>query len=491
MPTALNQLLARLRSDALRHDSADVTDGELLECYVTFRDDVAFEVLVRRHGPMVFGVCRRILQNDSDAEDAFQATFLVLVRKAATIRPRGMVGNWLYGVAHNTALKAKAMIHQRRAKETEAGTTPNTETTRDTLEHMQSVLDEELSLLPDKYRVPIILCDLEGKTIKEAMHHLGWPQGTVASRLTRGRALLAKRLAKHGLILSAGLLAVLLSQSAASASMPASLTATTVQAAGMFAAGDTAAASTTAVALADGVLKSMLVVKLKLATAVVFGVLCLAGLGGYLLTHVGGTHSRTHTLHTSLTPASARKPSKAPTFPMPPTTEESVASASHESRAAPPHEPAKPEIANPQRPTAPPPIQTKVIVIRSSDGSITATIDKAKQAVKDQVVNWRAYAVRLNPDGRVPDKLWVVLPQGRVICIQPFDKQASPVKPSAGVWNSGVHGPEIDLSRVKMFGTTSRVEVTIRVQVIRAELLKTLRNPIGDAPMQNVRETES
>src|SRR6266404_2733195 len=112
---ALATALQHLRRAVLRQDGAGLTDGELLECFITQRDEAAFEALVRRHGPMVLGVGRRILRNEADAEDAFQATFLVLVRKAASIRPRRMVGNWLYGVAHNTALKAKAMGSKRRA----------------------------------------------------------------------------------------------------------------------------------------------------------------------------------------------------------------------------------------------------------------------------------------------------------------------------------------------------------------------------------------
>src|SRR3954470_22900555 len=105
-----------LRRSLLRGERTGLTDGELLECFVCKRDEAAFEVLVRRHGPMVFGVCRRILRAEADAEDAFQATFLVLVRKAASVRPRARVGNWLHGVATNTALKARAMNQRRRAK---------------------------------------------------------------------------------------------------------------------------------------------------------------------------------------------------------------------------------------------------------------------------------------------------------------------------------------------------------------------------------------
>jgi RNA polymerase sigma factor (sigma-70 family) len=280
--TALTRVIHRLRSDALRDDGAGLADSELLECYIVHRDETAFEALVRRHGPMVFGVCRRILRNDADAEDAFQATFLVLVRKASSIRPRGMVSNWLYGVAHNTALKAKAMIHKRRTKETAAGTMPKADVNGEVCTPLQTVVDAELALLPDKYRVPIVLCDLEGKTIKEAMRHLGWPQGTVASRLMRGRALLAKRLARHGMVLSAGLLAVTLAEGAC-ASVPPTLAASTVQAATLFAAGKAAAAtgvSATAVALTEGVLRTMLLVKLKLAvTALVVAALLTTGAG--------------------------------------------------------------------------------------------------------------------------------------------------------------------------------------------------------------------
>src|ERR1700732_1846438 len=198
----LNRVVQHLRRCAQQQATAGVLDGELLEGYVSRRDEAAFEALVRRHGPMVLGVCRRILRNEADAEDAFQATFLVLVRKAGTIRPRGLVSNWLYGVAQNTALKAKAMIHHRRAKEKAAGTQPQPAAGEEVWRQVQEVLDEELNRLPQKYRVPIVLCELEGKTIKEAARHLNWPQGTVATRLAHGRRLLARRLSRHGLTLS-------------------------------------------------------------------------------------------------------------------------------------------------------------------------------------------------------------------------------------------------------------------------------------------------
>src|SRR6266487_5833028 len=126
--TAFGTVLHNLRRSLLRQEEAGLTDGDLLECFITGHDEEAFEALMRQHGPMVLGVCRRVLRNEADAEDAFQATFLVLVRKAASIRPRGMVGNWLYGVAQNTARKAKAMNTRMRARDREAGARPKPET---------------------------------------------------------------------------------------------------------------------------------------------------------------------------------------------------------------------------------------------------------------------------------------------------------------------------------------------------------------------------
>ncbi len=281
----INGFIRRLRRDALQRDAAGLSDGELLDLYLAGRNESAFEVLLHRHGAMVLGVCRRVLRNESDAEDAFQATFLVFVRKAASIRRRATVSNWLYGVAHNTALKARAMNHKRHAKETDAASVPRDEASEVWLE-IHALLDSELSTLPDKYRIPIVLCDLEGKTIIEAARHLGWPQGTVATRLTRGRAQLAERLTKQWLTLTGSVMAAVMSQASASAQatmsacVPASLAATTVQAATAVAAGQVAARgviSSRVIALTEGVVRAMSITKLKTLT-----VLALAGmvLGG-------------------------------------------------------------------------------------------------------------------------------------------------------------------------------------------------------------------
>src|SRR5262249_9565564 len=213
----LTRVLGGLRRTAFLHGAAELTDGELLDCFVTQHDEAAFEVLVRRHGPMVLGVCRRILQNVHDAEDAFQATFLVFARKAASIIPREKAGSWLHGAACLAAQKARAVAMRRRARERQVKHMPEPATVAEGLwRDLEPLLDQEVSQLPDKYRLPVVLCHLEGKTRKEAAQQLGWPEGTVAGRLARGRAVLAKRLTRRGLPFSAAMLGAVLSQNAAS-----------------------------------------------------------------------------------------------------------------------------------------------------------------------------------------------------------------------------------------------------------------------------------
>jgi RNA polymerase sigma-70 factor (ECF subfamily) len=256
-----------------------LSDGELLQLYLASRDEAAFEALLHRHGPMVLGVCRRMLRNDDDAHDAFQATFLVFLRKAATIIPRAMVGNWLHGVAYKTAQKAQAMNRQRRAKEREARPVASPGPAHGALQDRLDLLDEALSRLPAKYRSAIVLCDLEGKTIKEAANQLNCPPGTVASRLAGGRALLARRLTRSGLCLTAVSLAEGLSQGAGPPSMPKPLVASIVKAAATVAAGQEVASvmSTKVVVLSERVVQAMLIARLKALTTVL---LVLAVLGG-------------------------------------------------------------------------------------------------------------------------------------------------------------------------------------------------------------------
>jgi RNA polymerase sigma factor (sigma-70 family) len=267
MTTAISKVIHHLRSALLLRDGADLTDGQLLECFVSRQEAAALEALVRRHGPMVWGVCRRILRNHHDAEDAFQATFLVLVRKAASVTPREMVGNWLYGVAQQTALKLRATGAKQRARERRVVDMRNPAVEeQDRSDELQSVLDRELNRLPDKYRVAIVLCDLEGRTRKAAARQLGLPEGTLAGRLTRGRALLANRLARRGLPVTGGTLATLLCQKAASASVPTSVLSSTIKAVTLVAAGKPLAklVSVKVAVLAEGVLKAMLISKLRI-----------------------------------------------------------------------------------------------------------------------------------------------------------------------------------------------------------------------------------
>jgi RNA polymerase sigma factor (sigma-70 family) len=269
----MSAVLQHLRRATLRQDGGGMSDGKLLECFLARREEAAFEALVRRHGPMVLSVCRRVLHNTHDAEDAFQAAFLVLVRKAGSLRSRDTVGNWLYGVAFHTALKARAMAMKRRTKEAHAGARLRPKmSTQELATEWHSILDQELSRLPEKYREAIVLCDLEGKTRTEAARQVGIPEGTLSGRLTTGRRKLAQRLTHRGLALSGGALAVALGQSTVSASVPIPLLASTIRAAACFAAGQTAAGviSAEVAALAKGVLKTMLLGKLKLGAAIAF-----------------------------------------------------------------------------------------------------------------------------------------------------------------------------------------------------------------------------
>jgi RNA polymerase sigma factor (sigma-70 family) len=282
-----SEVIQHLRRMVLLRDGAGLTDGQLLEDYLSRRDEEALAALVRRHGPMVWGVCRRVLPNYHDAEDAFQATFLVLVRKAARIASRELLANWLYGVAHQTALNARAMVARRKGRERQVAEMPEPAVAeRELWRDLQPLLDDELSRLPDKYRVVIVLCDLEGKTRKEAARQLGRPEGTVAGQLARARVMLAKRLAQRGVALSGGALAVVLAQNVASAGVPTSVVSSTIKAASLFAAGQaaaTAVVSAKVAALTEGVLKTMLLTKLKIASAVLLAVAVLGGGAGALL----------------------------------------------------------------------------------------------------------------------------------------------------------------------------------------------------------------
>jgi RNA polymerase sigma factor (sigma-70 family) len=254
----------------------DATDARLMDLFIRQGDGQAFATLLHRHGPMVLGVCKRILGNVADAEDAFQATFLVLVRKARSLRTTATVGNWLYGVAHRTALEARRAMAKRRAKEAQAP--PRAASPHADLDDLRAILDRELGRLPERYRQVVVLCDLEGQRRKDAARRLRCPEGTVASRLAKARSLLATRLARHGITLSAGALAIALAAETGSASVPPAWIPPTIQAARHLAAGTAGAGavSHTVVSLVEGVCKAMYVKRLMTLA----GVLCLLAMLG-------------------------------------------------------------------------------------------------------------------------------------------------------------------------------------------------------------------
>jgi RNA polymerase sigma factor (sigma-70 family) len=191
------------------------TDEELLDRFVVQRDgtaEAAFRTLVVRHGPMVLGVCRHILNQHQDAEDAFQATFLVLARKASTIRDRKVLGRWLYEVAYRIAVRARTNAVRRQSHERQgAEMTAIAPDWDPAWTELRPVLHDEINRLPQKYRTPVVLCYLEGKTNEEVAQLLEWPVGTVKGRLSRARELLRSRLSRRGLALSVAFLAFALS----------------------------------------------------------------------------------------------------------------------------------------------------------------------------------------------------------------------------------------------------------------------------------------
>jgi RNA polymerase sigma factor (sigma-70 family) len=278
----MNELIDYLRRTLLPQGGSSLSDGQLLGCFIEHGDEAALAVLLRRHGPLVWDICRRVLGNHHDAEDAFQATFLVLVRRAASVEPKEMVANWLYGVAWQTARKADAMRGKKRQREKQMAqmpepAVPEMEGSKEAYHH----LHQALSCLPTKFRLSIILCYLEGKTRTEAARQLGVPEGTLAAWLARGRAMLAKRLARNGLVMSSVALTAELVHNSASASVPVALVSSTMQAASLLAADQavSGAISIRVLSLMEGVMKEMFATKVKMTTTILLAVVAAAGLG--------------------------------------------------------------------------------------------------------------------------------------------------------------------------------------------------------------------
>src|SRR5262249_38985952 len=258
--STLNDVLRHLRSLCASEATRDLGDGELLERFLARREETSFAILVQRHGPMVLGVCRRVVRDAHAAEDAFQAAFLMLVHRSASIRKGGSLASWLSSVARRIALRVRARDAAQRSRERRAGEMPHAQAIDErTWQELRSVLDEEIGALPERYRAPIVLCYLEGKSYDEAARELGWPKSSLASRLSRARGLLRQRLARRGVALSAAALAAGLAERTAGAAVPALLTINTVQGAALFAAGKTAVGplSAQSIALAEESMKGM------------------------------------------------------------------------------------------------------------------------------------------------------------------------------------------------------------------------------------------
>jgi RND family efflux transporter MFP subunit len=276
----LNSIVRYLRQLTGSANANGASDAELLERYIRHRDEAAFELLLWRHGTLVFNVCRRVLPSEQDAEDAFQATFLAFVRKASSISRRGSVAAWLYKVAYRVALEARERARKTAALEKPGGELLAVQPAVEPVwSDVRPILDAELSRLPERLRRPIVLCYLEGKSNEEAARELGCRLGTIYSRLSRGRELLRLRLQRRGVTLSVTALSAALTASAVEAAPAIPLMRRAVHAALAFAdSSSSAAVSLRAATLAEGVLKTMFVTKLKI-TAVMLLVLGVAAGG--------------------------------------------------------------------------------------------------------------------------------------------------------------------------------------------------------------------
>jgi RNA polymerase sigma factor (sigma-70 family) len=279
---SLNRVLRYLQRLADCTWPSPVSDAALLGHFQSRRDEAAFEVLIARHGPMVLGLCQRLLRQEQDAEDAFQATFLTLARKAGSIRKSEEVASWLYKVAYRIACRARSRRPVLTNQSVAVAHLPAPKTEPAVLwEDLRAVLDQEITSLPERDRRVIVLCYIEGKTIAEAAGLLGCPKGTLAARLARARERLRKRLARRGCTLAVGALAGLLAEQTLAVSVSAQLVHATLQSVLKYIVGTSAGvalASTEAVVLTEGVLRMMWFSKMKLLVSVLAAVL-LSGAG--------------------------------------------------------------------------------------------------------------------------------------------------------------------------------------------------------------------
>ncbi len=270
----LSGFLQWLEQTVATETLAAVPDHQLLERFLTSHDEASFRVIISRHGPMVYRVCHRVLPDEQDTEDAFQAAFLVLVRRAGSIRKRKSLASWLHGVAYQVALRVRTSSQRRRFRETRAGSRDEIVAGDDrSWREVRSILDEELSRLPERLRVPLVLCYLEGLTQDEAAEQLGQTKRTLRRYLERGRTLLGMRLTQRGLALSGAMMTTLISECVVA--MPPGLAASTATLGEAVRTGKLPALSPTLTTLTDEVVKTMFPNPLNLKWIVV----ALLGMG--------------------------------------------------------------------------------------------------------------------------------------------------------------------------------------------------------------------
>lgn len=288
-----NSVIQYLYRLAGKPAGGDRSDADLLRRFSLHNDQYAFAAIVEKHGSMVWGVCRRVLRNVQDAEDAFQATFFVLVRKAGSLRQPDSLASWLYGVAYRTAIKARAIAAQRRFHETQAMSIQASRSGQEPIgADLKELLDEEVNRLPAKYRQPFILCYLTGKTNEEAARELSCAPGTIFSRLSRAREMLRSRLTRRGIFLSAAGLATAMSEAVGQAAVPSALAEATIRSAFMVGAGKAltiGATSASVFTLTKGVQQAMFMNTLKIILAV--GVVGTVVFGGTVVAYLSLAHN--------------------------------------------------------------------------------------------------------------------------------------------------------------------------------------------------------
>src|SRR5438105_279143 len=283
--TELGTVVRHIRDLVASRATHEQTDRQLLEAFLASRDERAFAEVVTRHGPLVLAVCRRVLGHQQDAEDAFQAAFLVLARNAGSIRKHESLGSWLHGVAYRIAMKAKRDAARRRLREREVKAMPHRSPPDLAWPEVQLILDQEIQRLPVKYRAVFVLCCLEGKNRAEVARELDLKEGTVRSRLSQARKQLQQRLCRRGIALTAVLGAAALSKGATLAAVPGALAISTVRAALLFVSGEAPVAglvSAQVTTLARAATRAMFASKLKTAAICLLAAGLVAAAAGAL-----------------------------------------------------------------------------------------------------------------------------------------------------------------------------------------------------------------